>query len=113
MNRVAAVLLLLVSVGSYAGDIGFGTVEGVKIYDFSSDDSIRVYLSSTSTHVNENCIAGAMIVGKISKASHEESVVDRMLSMLLAANMSGKKVRLHSETSSCEIDYVAIQESYY
>ncbi len=113
MNRVSAILLLFISLGSYAGDIGFGTVEGVKVYDFSSDDSIRVYLNSASTHVNADCVAGAMVVGKISKASHEEAVVDRMLSMLLAANMSGKKVRLHSETASCEIDFVAIQQSYY
>jgi len=113
MNRVIAIFLLFISLGSYAGDIGFGAVEGVKIYDFSNDESIRVFLSSTSTHVNADCIAGSMVVGKISKEKHEQSVVDRMMSMVLAANMSGKKVRLYSETASCEIDFVAIQKSYY
>jgi hypothetical protein len=113
MNKVAAVLLLFISLGSYAGDIGFGTVEGIKIYDFSNDESIRVFLSSTSTHVNADCIVGSMVVGKISKVKHDQSVIDRMMSMVLTANISEKKVRLHSATNSCEIDFVAIQKSYY
>ncbi|WP_325892430.1 hypothetical protein [Grimontia sp. NTOU-MAR1] len=104
---------LVFSMSLFAGDVAFGTLKGIKLYDFSNNKSIRIYFNADATKVNENCIHGGTAVAIISKVNHDEPTVNRMLSMLLSAQMSGKKVRIHSEGAGCEVDFVAVQETYF
>ena len=113
MKSLGIILCLLLSLNAYAGDVVFGTIKGIKLYDFSGDKSIKVYFNADATNINVKCVSGSSIVAILSIASHDEATVNRMLSMLLSANMAGKKVRIHSAVDSCEIDFVAIQETYY
>lgn len=38
-----------------AKDIGFGTLKGVKVYDFKTDKSLRIYFNDSATHLNKDC----------------------------------------------------------
>jgi len=94
---------------SAADDIAFGTLKAVKIYDFSTDKSIRFIFNDDSTHTNDDC----SLVAKITYSKHDKEFIDRMLSVALAAQMSGKKVRITSEDGTCEADFIALQETRF
>jgi hypothetical protein len=110
------ILLLLTCVSPmvFAGEIGFGKVDAIKVYDFSNSKIIKIYLSSDSVRTNIKCEENARTVGIISPKNHSESTINRMVSLATAAQMAGKKIRLYSEQSnSCEIDFVGLQEVYF
>lgn len=49
MRRVLAVTALLLCQSVLAGDIGFGTIKGIKVYDFSGNKLTKKYLSDDAT----------------------------------------------------------------
>ncbi|MGO3784734.1 MAG: hypothetical protein ACTJIB_03260 [Pseudoalteromonas prydzensis] len=113
MNKIHITFLLLMSLNSYAESIGFGKVAGIKQYDFSNAKNIKVFLNSDATLINENCIEKQQVFGVITASQHAPEVIDRMLSLITTAYVTNKKIRLHSETDSCEIDFVALQENVF
>lgn len=106
-------LFLLLSLSTHAEGIGFGKVAGIKQYDLSNAKNIKVFLYSDATLINEKCIERQRVYGVISHSEHAPEVIDRMLSLITTAYVTNKKVRLHSETDSCEIDFVALQEDVF
>lgn len=105
--------ILFFSSYSFAESIGFGTVAGIKQYDMGSKKQINIYLEPGAQHTNPDCIENDRPYGHISHSLHDEAVINRMLSIVLAGHMADKKIRLYSDTDSCEIDFVAIQESVF
>ena len=107
-------LLSLITPSVLAGEIGFGNVDAIKVYDLGSSKVIKIYLSPDSVRTNSKCKENTRTVGIISPQSHSESTINRMISLATAAHMAGKKVRLYSEQSeSCEIDFVGLQDVYF
>ncbi len=110
------IILLLTFISPFvlAGDIGFGKVDAIKLYDFSNSKIIKIYLSSDSVRTNTKCEENARTAGVISPQSHSESTINRMISLATAAQMAGKKIRLYSlQSDSCEIDFVGLQDVYF
>ncbi|GLX84519.1 hypothetical protein tloyanaT_07710 [Thalassotalea loyana] len=95
---------------SYAAtDIGLGTLIAVKVYDLGTDKSIRVYFGNDVTFENQSCLR----VAKVTYNAHDKEFVDRFLSVAMAAYMSGKKVRITSNTNDCEASLIALQETRF
>ncbi|QDO85866.1 hypothetical protein FM037_24665 [Shewanella psychropiezotolerans] len=92
-----------------AGDIAFGTLKGVKVYGFANDQSIRLVFNSDATHLKSDC----NFVAKFTFSQHDEAFIDRVLSVALAAYMSGQKVRVHAVSDTCEGEFIAMQDSYF
>lgn len=113
MKKLMVFVLLFVCSMCHAESIGFGVVVAVKQYDIGSDKGIKIYLDPSATYVNSACLESARVYGKITPSLHDEPTINRMFSLVMAAYMSGKKIRLHSETNSCEIDFVAMQEAVF
>ena len=108
---VISVLLLLVCSQGNAGDIGLGTLKGVKVYDFPDDKVTRIYFNNDATHQDEASCQG---VGIITHSLHDEATTQKMLSIALSGYMSGKKVRAYSLASgSCEIYLISVQDTYF
>jgi len=101
--------ILMSSYANAATDIAFGTLKAVKVYDFSNDKSIKLYFDDNSTYVNGDC----SLVAKITYSKHEKESIDRMLSIALSAQMAGRKVRVTSETATCEVDFIALQDARF
>ncbi|RYV04099.1 hypothetical protein SOPP22_01475 [Shewanella sp. OPT22] len=112
--RWLLVLFTLFSLNVSAVDIAFGTIKGIKLYDFANSKSIKVYFDSDSIISNKSCMAeSGLIIGTIENNKHEPKTIDRMLSLLLMAQASKQKVRVYSNGNGCEIDFVAIQDTYF
>jgi phage FluMu gp28-like protein len=92
-----------------ASDIGLGTVKGIKIYDMSADKLTKIHLSDDATH---KALSGCNGVGVISHTRDPE-IRKEILSVAMAAYMSGKKVRIYSSSGTCEVDFIALQETYF
>ena len=91
---------------SAATDIGHGTLKGIKVYDLGADKSIRIYFNNDVNNENTNCSK----VAKVTYNLHDKEFVDRFLSIAMAAYISGKKVRVVSNTNDCEASFIGIQE---
>lgn len=102
--------LLLLSQIAHADDIGFGTIKGIKVYDFTNSKVTKIYLSANATNKDNIACDG---IGEITHASRDTSTRKEMVSIALAAYAAGKKVRIYSETNSCEAEFIAIQETYF
>ncbi len=92
-----------------ARDIGFGKLSGVKVYGFSNDKSVALYFEPTATHLNPDCDRKATF----SYSEHSVEEINRFLSIAMAAYLSGKKVRVHSQSANCEGHFIALQDSYF
>jgi len=94
-----------------AADIGYGTIKGIKVYDFSNSKVTRIYLNdNASRQIEESCKG----IADITHSAHDEATSQKMLSVALSAYMAGKKVRIYSEvTGSCEVSLISVQESYF
>ncbi|MBQ4835745.1 MULTISPECIES: hypothetical protein [Pseudoalteromonas] len=102
------------SLNVFAGDIAFGKVVGTKVYDFSDNKSVKVYFEKGSTLGTSACKESERPFGVITYSKKTEASVNHMLSVILAAQMSGKKMRIFSKAdNSCEVDFVALQETYF
>ncbi|WP_064791905.1 hypothetical protein [Shewanella woodyi] len=94
-----------------AANIGYGTLTGVKLYDFSNSKVIKVHFAADATHKDESPCNG---VGTITYGQHEADVINQMLSVAMAAYLSGEKLRAYSQhNGSCEIDLITIQKTYF
>jgi len=92
-----------------AEDIGFGTIKGIKV-GHGNIDQIAVHLDDGYTLNGRNC-NGVIFVRKSDISSERMS---QITSVLLAAYMAGKKIRLHSHLpTGCNATFIAIQESYF
>ncbi|MBW8183478.1 hypothetical protein [Shewanella nanhaiensis] len=113
MKLLTLAILLIFSTTCHSGSIGFGTVVGVKQYDLGENKTVTIYLSPNATSVNESCVNNGIVFGHITPSKHDEATMNRMFSLATAAYMSDKRLRLHSNTNSCEVDFVALQESVF
>jgi len=94
-----------------AADIGFGTIKGVKVYDFSNSKVTKIYLNDDATRKSEVSCNG---IADITHSAHDEATSQKMLSIALSAYMAGEKVRIYSEVAgSCEVSLISVQESYF
>ncbi|MFT4747187.1 MAG: hypothetical protein ACI8XG_001265 [Congregibacter sp.] len=89
-----------------ATDIGLGTIKAVKVYDLGLDKSIKVIFNDDVTYENTACNKTA----SFTYSQHNKEFVDRALSLALSAYMSGKKVRITSEGTTCEGSLISLQE---
>lgn len=53
------------------------------------------------------------IHGYLPITSQNENEVDRVLSIAMAAQLSGKKIRLYSEASTCQISLISISDTNF
>ncbi|MFA0813625.1 hypothetical protein [Microbulbifer epialgicus] len=92
-----------------AGDIAYGTIDAVKVYDFEGQTVTKIIFSSdSSAQFEPSCNRTALITPSI----HGEET-DRLISIALAGYMAGKKVRAHSRTEgSCEVGLLSLSETY-
>jgi hypothetical protein len=111
--KLAAMSLCLSAIFSpvFAGDIAFGTIKGIKVYDFPNSKVTKIFFNADASHQTESNCAG---IAHISEGAHSALAAQNMLSIALSAFMSGKKVRAYSAvTGSCEVGLISIQDSYY
>jgi hypothetical protein len=100
-----------ISATLFAKDIAYGTIKGIKIYDFPDSKLTKIYFNSDAIYQNEPSCEGAAV---ITHSLHSEEVTQKMISVALAGYMSGKKVRAYSHTAgSCEADLLSVQDSYF
>ncbi|WP_104401525.1 hypothetical protein [Vibrio penaeicida] len=111
MKKIPMILLALIFLAPVvnAKDIGFGTLKGVKVYDFKTDNSLRIYFNDSATHLNKDCNG----IARFTFSRHSPEFIDKVLSVAMAAQISGKKVRIHSEDGSCEGAFIALQQTYF
>lgn len=111
LPSMLGLILFSVSFSSHGGDIAFGTLKGIKVYDYSSYKVTKLYFGSDATHLDESSCQG---VADITHSLHDDKTLNQMVSVALAAYMSGKKVRAYSQGSgSCEADLVTVQNTYF
>jgi hypothetical protein len=115
MCRIASlhifVLLLLIAAPVSAADIGFGTIKGIKVYDYSAYKVIRIHFSDDATHRDEAACQG---VAAITSSLHSSEAIQRMLAVALSAQTAGKKVRAYSNVAgSCEVEMLSVQDVYF
>jgi len=111
IKNVVLMSLFCLSAKGMAADIGYGTIKGIKVYDFSNSKVTRIYLNdNASRQIEESCKG----IADITHSAHDEATSQKMLSVALSAYMAGKKVRIYSEvTGSCEVSLISVQESYF
>lgn len=56
MKKIIFISSLIFSFNLFASDIAFGTINGIKLYDFSNNESIKVYFNAGASHVNALCV---------------------------------------------------------
>jgi hypothetical protein len=114
MDLLKALILIFFSgIGfqAAAADIGFGTVKGIKVFDFSNRKVTKIYFSEDAIRRTESQCNG---VADITHILHDEATAQKMISVALSAYMAGKKIRAYSETSgSCEASLISVQETYF
>ena len=103
--------LLLFASSAIAGNIGFGTIKGVKVYDYSSSKVIKIYFSDDAT-LKENAACNG--IAEITTASHPQETIDQWMSIALSAYYAERKIRAFSlDAASCEIDLLILQEAAF
>ncbi|WP_299494163.1 hypothetical protein [uncultured Shewanella sp.] len=101
---------LLFTLPVVAGDIAFGTLKGIKVYDQSTKKVTELHFSDDA---GLQKVEGCNGVARITHSLHSEVSVNQMTSLAIAAYMSGKKVRANSAGDTCEMDFLAIQETSF
>lgn len=106
---IAIAVLSLSSLVASAGEIAYGTIKGVKVYDFASRKATHIYYSADARFFEESGCEGVAI---ITHSLHGDST-EKMLSVALSAYMAGKKVRAFSEAiGSCEVGLLSVSDVY-
>ncbi|KZN33633.1 hypothetical protein [Pseudoalteromonas luteoviolacea] len=114
LNKILFIGAISCALNVFAGDIAFGKVVGTKVYDFSNNKAIKVYFEKGSQLWTPGCSENGRPFGTITYSQKSDQAVNHMFSTIIAAQMSGKKVRIFSQAeNSCEVDFVGLQESYY
>ena len=109
MKTVIAILCLISS-SAFAGDIAFGKLKGIKIYDYANSKVTNLHFDDSAT---SKSVEGCNGVATITHSLHPEESTKQMMSIAIAAYMSGKKVRAASAGNTCELDFLAMQETYF
>lgn len=107
---VVVFLVLFFSVSAQASNIAFGTLKGIKVYDYSGSKVTKLIFSDNATSQN---VPGCNRIASITHSLHSPDALDQFISVALAAYMAGKKVRAHSSKDTCEMDFIALQESNF
>ena len=105
---LGVVIFGLVSINLSAGNIGFGTIKAIKVYNFNNDKRTRIFFDDDATHLNAGCANGAYIM----HTPDNESFINKMMSVAISAYMANKKVRIYSNTSTCEADFISLEKTY-
>lgn len=108
--KLIMMFVCLLSTSIFAAEIAFGTLKGIKVYDYTSTKKTDLYFSDNATSQN---VEGCNGVATITHSLHSEASLNQMVSLAVAAYMSGKKVRANSSGNTCELDFLAIQETLF
>lgn len=92
-----------------AKDIAHGRLKGIKVYDQATFKATKVYFDDQAKIFNSDCEGVAIIT----HSKHSDKGLEQITSLALSAYMAGKKVRAFSLKGTCELDFLAIQESYF
>jgi len=110
---ILVTVILFLSLPAVAGkNIGFGTIKGYKIGN-GDLDTVIVYLNEGYELDDGNCSGQVTIRFSDYGGSRSEKRVDQMMSTILAAYVSGKKIRFFSHKDNCDVTFVALQEAHY
>ena len=110
-NLAKVTLLILTAAQVNAGDIAHGTIKAIKVYDFPTNKTTKIYFDNNSTHKDEVECEGVAV---ITHSLHDPDATQKMLSIALSAYMAGKKVRAYSTANgSCEVELISLQEKYF
>lgn len=90
-------------------DIAHGRLKGIKVYDQATFKATKIYFDDQAKIYNDDCDGVAIIT----HSKHSDKGLDQITSLALSAYMAGKKVRAFSLKGTCELDFLAIQESYF
>jgi hypothetical protein len=96
-----------------AAEIGYGTIHAIKHYNLSNIKSLKIYFKNDVSNYNGSCRSQNFIHGYLPITTQNEKEVDRVLSIAMAAQLSGTKVRLYSETSTCKISLISISDTNF
>ncbi len=111
-KNVFLAFILMSSIPAIAGQyIGFGTIKG---YSIGANDAneINVYLNDGYTNDAGNCNGAVKIkYSDYDGTPRSEKRLDQMMSTILAAYVSGKKIRFHSHKNNCDVTWVKLQET--
>lgn len=103
--------LLFLSSAAHSGDIAYGTIKGIKVYDFPNDKVTKIFFNSDATHQKE---ASCQATARITHSLHSEPTLQSMQSLALAAYMGNKKIRAYSKINgSCEVELIAITDTFF
>lgn len=103
-------LTSVLSWSAFAENIAFGTLEGIKVYDYANSKVTRLYFSDSATYQNVPDCNG---VANITHSLHSPEALDQFVSIAFSAYIAGRKVRAFSSNDTCEVDFLAIQESFF
>ena len=110
---IITTFFLLQTSSVFAGtDIGFGTIKGYKIGN-ADNNEIAIFLNDGYERDLGNCKGQVTIKFSDYDTVRSEKRIDQMMSTIIAAYMSNKKVRFYSHKNNCEVTFVALQESYF
>jgi hypothetical protein len=102
--------LLFSEVDAASGNIAFGYLKGVKIYDWDGTKEIRLHFSEGVSNMD---IDGCNGVAIISESVHTAETLDRMLTLAVTAYTAGRKIRAYSQKGTCEADFLSLQDSIF
>ena len=108
--KFVIMLVCLLSTSTFAADIAFGTLKGIKVYDYANSKVTKLYFSDTATSKD---VEGCNGVATITHSVRSPDSLNQIMSLATAAYISGKKVRANSSGDTCELDFLAIQESSF
>lgn len=110
MKTLLLSLFLSSPLATAGNTIALGTLKGIKVYDYSSSKVTKFYFSDESTSRD---VSGCNGVANMTHSQRSETAINQIMSMALAAYMSGKKIRAYSSSDTCELDFMALQESIF
>lgn len=99
------------SIGNAAADtIAFGKLKGIKTYDFSNSKVLKLYFTEDATLKQAEGCDG---VATLTYSQHSEAFITQVTSIALTAYTTALKVRAYSSDDSCELDFLALQETNF
>jgi hypothetical protein len=104
------IVVFLLSTPVFAADIAFGTLVGIKVYDYPASKVTNLYFADDATH---KTVEGCNGVATITHNARSPEALSQIISLAMAAYMAGKKVRANSVNNTCELDFLALQESHF
>ncbi|MEP0176634.1 MAG: hypothetical protein ABJH28_09260 [Paraglaciecola sp.] len=110
MFKILSILFILFSFNVFSNNIAFGTLKGIKVYDYSSEKITKIYFSSDATNKDVPSCGGVVT---LTHSLRSEQSLNTMIGIAMTAYVSGKKVRAFSSGDTCEADFLALQDSIF